>query len=169
MPWNLLILWDLYPFPFFIVQFTSRISPILRNYHSSQPAAASRGSKDGCASCWWPAENSSLTEKEQPKVFSHYYRLSATPVLRKPGKQGEKRTLELERRLLVYLFSLIPNQHFLLPVSCQLIILANGGPECLVFIMRNYNYEKLLWTTSRVLKVLSVCPSNKPAIVEAGM
>lgn len=35
-------------------------------------------------------------------------------------------------------------------------------------IMRNYSYEKLLWTTSRVLKVLSVCPSNKPAIVEAG-
>lgn len=34
--------------------------------------------------------------------------------------------------------------------------------------MRSYNYEKLLWTTSRVLKVLSVCPSNKPAIVEAG-
>lgn len=59
--------------------------------------------------------------------------------------------------------------YFLLPVSCQLIILANGGPEGLVFIMRNYNYEKLLWTTSRVLKVLSVCPSNKPAIVEAGM
>ncbi|XP_044187058.1 junction plakoglobin-like [Thunnus albacares] len=50
----------------------------------------------------------------------------------------------------------------------KLIILANGGPEGLVFIMRNYNYEKLLWTTSRVLKVLSVCPSNKPAIVEAG-
>lgn len=34
--------------------------------------------------------------------------------------------------------------------------------------MRTYSYEKLLWTTSRVLKVLSVCPSNKPAIVEAG-
>ncbi|XP_066554989.1 junction plakoglobin a [Amia ocellicauda] len=50
----------------------------------------------------------------------------------------------------------------------KLIILANGGPEGLVQIMRNYNYEKLLWTTSRVLKVLSVCPSNKPAIVEAG-
>ncbi|CAB1341602.1 unnamed protein product [Coregonus sp. 'balchen'] len=31
----------------------------------------------------------------------------------------------------------------------KLIILANGGPEGLVFIMRNYNYEKLLWTTSR--------------------
>uniref|UniRef100_A0A3B3VF33 Junction plakoglobin a n=1 Tax=Poecilia latipinna TaxID=48699 RepID=A0A3B3VF33_9TELE len=38
----------------------------------------------------------------------------------------------------------------------KLIILANGGPEGLVHIMRNYNYEKLLWTTSRVLKVLSV-------------
>ncbi|KAG1946745.1 junction plakoglobin [Pimephales promelas] len=50
----------------------------------------------------------------------------------------------------------------------KLIILANGGPESLVFIMRNHNYEKLLWTTSRVLKVLSVCPSNKPAIVDSG-
>lgn len=64
---------------------------------------------------------------------------------------------------------IITELHLWLPVSCQLIILANGGPEGLVFIMRNYNYEKLLWTTSRVLKVLSVCPSNKPAIVEAGM
>lgn len=35
--------------------------------------------------------------------------------------------------------------------------------------MRTFTYEKLLWTTSRVLKVLSVCSSNKPAIVEAGM
>uniref|UniRef100_A0A673J715 Junction plakoglobin a n=1 Tax=Sinocyclocheilus rhinocerous TaxID=307959 RepID=A0A673J715_9TELE len=50
----------------------------------------------------------------------------------------------------------------------KLIILANGGPEGLVSIMRTNNYEKLLWTTSRVLKVLSVCPSNKPAIVDAG-
>lgn len=54
------------------------------------------------------------------------------------------------------------------PLTPQLIILANGGPQALVHIMRNYSYEKLLWTTSRVLKVLSVCPSNKPAIVEAG-
>lgn len=54
------------------------------------------------------------------------------------------------------------------PFAPQLIILANGGPQALVQIMRSYNYEKLLWTTSRVLKVLSVCPSNKPAIVEAG-
>ncbi|XP_068585144.1 junction plakoglobin a [Cebidichthys violaceus] len=50
----------------------------------------------------------------------------------------------------------------------KLIILSNGGPEGLVHIMRTYSYEKLLWTTSRVLKVLSVCPSNKLAIVEAG-
>ncbi|KFO28522.1 Junction plakoglobin [Fukomys damarensis] len=34
----------------------------------------------------------------------------------------------------------------------KLIILANGGPQALVQIMRNYSYEKLLWTTSRVLK-----------------
>lgn len=50
----------------------------------------------------------------------------------------------------------------------KLIILASGGPGELVRIMRSYTYEKLLWTTSRVLKVLSVCASNKPAIVEAG-
>lgn len=50
----------------------------------------------------------------------------------------------------------------------KLIILASGGPIELVRIMRSYDYEKLLWTTSRVLKVLSVCSSNKPAIVDAG-
>lgn len=52
--------------------------------------------------------------------------------------------------------------------AVQLIILASGGPGELVRIMKSYTYEKLLWTTSRVLKVLSVCASNKPAIVEAG-
>lgn len=41
------------------------------------------------------------------------------------------------------------------------------GPVELVRIMKTHTYEKLLWTTSRVLKVLSVCSSNKPAIVEA--
>jgi len=50
----------------------------------------------------------------------------------------------------------------------KLIILASGGPAELVRIMKSYTYEKLLYTTSRVLKVLSVCSSNKPAIVEAG-
>lgn len=48
------------------------------------------------------------------------------------------------------------------------IILVSGGPTELVRIMCSHNYEKLLWTTSRVLKVLSVCSSNKPAIVGAG-
>jgi hypothetical protein len=47
---------------------------------------------------------------------------------------------------------------------CSVIV---QGPVELVRIMKTYNYEKLLWTTSRVLKVLSVCSSNKPAIVEA--
>ncbi|XP_003743637.1 armadillo segment polarity protein [Galendromus occidentalis] len=50
----------------------------------------------------------------------------------------------------------------------KLVILASGGPTELVRILRIYSYEKLLWTTTRVLKVLSVCCSNKPAIVEAG-
>ncbi|KAG0710448.1 Armadillo segment polarity protein [Chionoecetes opilio] len=50
----------------------------------------------------------------------------------------------------------------------KLIILASQGPQELVRILRSYTYEKLLWTTSRVLKVLSVCSSNKPAIVESG-
>lgn len=50
----------------------------------------------------------------------------------------------------------------------KLIILASGGPALLVRIMRLYTYEKLLWTCSRLLKVLSVCPSNKPEIVQAG-
>merc|ERR1719350_1215249 len=46
----------------------------------------------------------------------------------------------------------------------KLIILASQGPMELVRIMRSYDYEKLLWTTSRVIKVLSVCSSNKPAL-----
>lgn len=50
----------------------------------------------------------------------------------------------------------------------KLIILASGGPAELVRIMRSYTYEKLLFTTSRVLKVLSVDTDNKQAIVEAG-
>lgn len=47
-------------------------------------------------------------------------------------------------------------------------ILSSGGPSELVRILRTYQYEKLLWTTTRVLKVLSVCASNKPAIIACG-
>ena len=50
----------------------------------------------------------------------------------------------------------------------KLIILASQGHVDLIRIMRSYDYEKLLWTTSRLLKVLSLCTSNKPAIVDAG-
>lgn len=50
----------------------------------------------------------------------------------------------------------------------KLIILTFGGHNALVHILQDYNYEKLLWSTSNVLLVLSVCPSNKPAIVKAG-
>lgn len=38
----------------------------------------------------------------------------------------------------------------------KLIILASQGPIELVRIMRSYDYEKLLWTTSRVLKVTAL-------------
>ena len=50
----------------------------------------------------------------------------------------------------------------------KIVILATNGHMELVRIMRSYDYEKLLWTTSRVLKVLSVCASNKQAIVDVG-
>ncbi|XP_065888120.1 catenin beta-1-like isoform X2 [Dysidea avara] len=50
----------------------------------------------------------------------------------------------------------------------KLIILASGGPAQLVRVMRSYSYEKLLLTCSRLLKVLSVCASNKAEIVQAG-
>lgn len=45
--------------------------------------------------------------------------------------------------------------------------MAAGGPPELVHILNNFDYEKLLYTTARVLKVLSVCTSNKPSIVDA--
>ena len=59
--------------------------------------------------------------------------------------------------------------HFSVPCTMQLIILANGGPAYLVRLMKLYTYEKLLWTCSRLLKVLSVCSSNKPEIVQVSM
>lgn len=52
--------------------------------------------------------------------------------------------------------------------EAKLIILASNGPQELVRILMTYDYEKLLWTTCRVLKVLSACSSNKPAIVANG-
>lgn len=39
----------------------------------------------------------------------------------------------------------------------KLIILASQGPAELVRLMRSYDYEKLLWTTSRTLKGMHSC------------
>lgn len=50
----------------------------------------------------------------------------------------------------------------------KLIILQHNGPAALVRILNTKSYEKLLWTVTRVLKVLSVCSANKHAIVAAG-
>lgn len=50
----------------------------------------------------------------------------------------------------------------------KLIMLASGGPAELVRILHSFQYEKLLFTAARVLKVLSVCPNNKAAIIQAG-
>lgn len=75
------------------------------------------------------------------------------------------------------------NVSFLVIVTDCLQILANGhseskkkilecaGPIQLVRIMRSYTNiadTKLLFTTSKLIKVLSVCSSNKLAIVQAG-
>ena len=50
----------------------------------------------------------------------------------------------------------------------KLIILQSQGPAYLVRLMRLYTYEKLLFTCTRILKVLSACPNNKMEIVKAG-
>lgn len=52
--------------------------------------------------------------------------------------------------------------------EAKLILLASGGPAELVRILYSYRYEKLLFTAARAIKVLSVCASNKPALIEAG-
>lgn len=50
----------------------------------------------------------------------------------------------------------------------KLIILASQGPAELVRIMRTYDYEKLLWTTSRVLKG-SYCLLEKKKRIHTGI
>lgn len=47
-------------------------------------------------------------------------------------------------------------------------ILEYGGPAHLLRILQTYDYEKLLWSTIRLLKVLSSCPKQKPIIIELG-
>lgn len=50
----------------------------------------------------------------------------------------------------------------------QMLVLQCNAPLELVRFMQTQMYEKLLWTTSRLLKVLSVDQQNKAAIVAAG-
>ena len=48
----------------------------------------------------------------------------------------------------------------------KLIILASQGPIELVRILRSYTYEKLLWTTSRVLKGICILTHVYPLILK---
>lgn len=48
------------------------------------------------------------------------------------------------------------------------IMLDYGGPQELIRILNTYEYPKLVYFAIRVLKLLSVCPNNKPAIVQFG-
>ncbi|KAG1676898.1 Armadillo segment polarity protein [Nymphon striatum] len=50
----------------------------------------------------------------------------------------------------------------------NVLVLDNNGLNELVRIMKSYNYEKLLLTTARLLKVLSVCQKCKVEIVKSG-
>lgn len=145
-------------FPVFLPQLPRGQRFVLRHNHTSQPAAASGGCKDGGASGRRLAEDGGPAVQHQRQVPGYHHRLSPDPGLRQPGEQGSAAS-PLPR---------LASEPGLKPPLLQLIILASGGPQALVNIMRTFTYEKLLWTTSRVLKVLSVCSSNKPAIVEAG-
>ena len=53
------------------------------------------------------------------------------------------------------------------PVTKQ-VFLEFKGPQLLVEIMQKEDYKNLILMTSRLLKVLSVCPLNKQAIIGAG-
>lgn len=50
----------------------------------------------------------------------------------------------------------------------KLIIAASNGPKEIIRLMRSSNYQKLIWTCVRLMKVLSVCPTNKQVLVENG-
>jgi catenin beta 1 len=50
----------------------------------------------------------------------------------------------------------------------KLVIQTTGGPKEIMRIMRSSNYQKLIWTCVRLVKVLSVCPENKSVLVENG-
>lgn len=72
-----------------------------------------------------------------------------------------------------YFFSLtsinIPSDFTNKHLSLQKRVLQLGGTARLVEIMKTSDYEKLLYHTARLLKVLSTCPDNKRAIVDSGL
>ncbi len=50
----------------------------------------------------------------------------------------------------------------------KLIVASNGAPKDLVRILKQTNYEKLIWTTIRLMKVLSICATNKAQLIKHG-
>jgi len=48
------------------------------------------------------------------------------------------------------------------------VVLACEGPKELIQVLQTSSYENLTWTVARVIKTLSVCQSNKKAIIECG-
>lgn len=154
-----------------VLQLTGGLCPLLRHHNPPQPAAAPGRSQDGRPPRRRAAEDGGAAQQDQRQVPGHHHRLSADTGVRKPGEQGEGagRELDSDPHSTPQTHNTKMSTHLVCSLLAQLIILASGGPQALVNIMRTYTYEKLLWTTSRVLKVLSVCSSNKPAIVEAGM
>lgn len=50
----------------------------------------------------------------------------------------------------------------------KLIIAASQGPKEIIRILCSTNYQKLIWTCVRLMKVLSVCPTNKQLLVQGG-
>lgn len=50
----------------------------------------------------------------------------------------------------------------------KLVIQTSGCAKELIRIMSSSNYQKLIWTCVRLMKVLSVCPENKRELVSEG-
>lgn len=48
------------------------------------------------------------------------------------------------------------------------LILQGGGPTKIIEILKHTEYNNLIHKAAQLLKVLSVCPQNKPAIIKAG-
>ncbi|KAL3318188.1 Catenin beta-1 [Cichlidogyrus casuarinus] len=95
----------------------------------------------------------------------------AKPLVRAEGKNCLRSMCVLLRKNNVKFLTILTDCLQILAyghAESKLIILQHGGPQELVRILYQYSYEKLLWTTARVLKVLSVCSMNKPAIIQVG-